>query len=335
MGINQTVDSGYRLKPLHDIHGSFQRQIAYYNQSATPCPDLEKTAGDAGLSSKCFSLTSLNDEFILSADIIWITLDTVPDIRWSEKLHERTEAERLNLIFELSHESLDSVCAFFSDCENVTFLAEPTNADRFMALAGASHTISNMLNSPVAEARDRQLEQLHSEVQRIAQLLARLNGDNSSLLGMAQPTHAARIPASPFIEDHVHAPARGFSAQLAPDPSVPSVSPRIVRSIIRQRRLRDEFFSGEMFADPAWDMLLDLYAAKLERMRVSVSSLCIAAAVPATTALRWIKTLTDTGVFDREADPHDGRRIFVTLSKDTMIAMNRYFARVSDEHLPI
>ena len=42
-------------------------------------------------------------------------------------------------------------------------------------------------------------------------------------------------------------------------------------------------------------MLLDLLAARLERERVSVSSLCIAAAVPPTTALRWIRTLTDKG----------------------------------------
>lgn len=333
MGINQAVDSDNRINSLYDIGGSFQRQIAYFNQSATRCHGLEKSASDAGFSSKYFSLSSLNDDLCLSADIIWITVENVGDIRWLYKLYERTKAECLNLIFELSHESLDSVCALFSDCENVTFLAEPTDADRFMALAASTRATGNMLNSPMVEARDRQLEQLHSEVQRIAQLLARLNGDNGAPAGKFPP--ANRLPASPFIEDHVHSPARGFSAQMAPDPSLPSVSPRIVRSIIRQRRLRDEFFSGEMFADPAWDMLLDLYAAKLERMRVSVSSLCIAAAVPATTALRWIKTLTDTGVFDREADPHDGRRIFVTLSKDTMIAMNRYFARVSDELLPI
>src|SRR3546814_1843272 len=44
-------------------------------------------------------------------------------------------------------------------------------------------------------------------------------------------------------------------------------------------------------SDPAWDMLLDLYLAAERNTRpVSISSLCIASAVPATTALRWIKT---------------------------------------------
>src|SRR3546814_4614981 len=61
-------------------------------------------------------------------------------------------------------------------------------------------------------------------------------------------------------------------------------------------------------------MLLDLMAAHLSGQRVSVSSLCIAAAVPATTALRWIRALTAHGLFLRQADPSDGRRVFIALS---------------------
>jgi DNA-binding MarR family transcriptional regulator len=57
-----------------------------------------------------------------------------------------------------------------------------------------------------------------------------------------------------------------------------------------------------------------------------VSSLCIAAAVPATTALRWLKTMTSQGIFLRRADPHDGRRVFVELAPAASQAMRRYFA---------
>ena len=76
--------------------------------------------------------------------------------------------------------------------------------------------------------------------------------------------------------------------------------------------------------------LLDLFAARLERQPVSVSSLCIAAAVPATTALRWIKTMTDAGLFLREADPRDGRRIFIALTESVCEAMARYFEALDD-----
>ena len=44
---------------------------------------------------------------------------------------------------------------------------------------------------------------------------------------------------------------------------------------------------AELFGDPAWDMLLDLTAARAEHTRVSVTSLCIASAVPPTGAPGW------------------------------------------------
>jgi DNA-binding MarR family transcriptional regulator len=101
-----------------------------------------------------------------------------------------------------------------------------------------------------------------------------------------------------------------------------------VRAVIRARRLRTRYFPEHLFADPAWDMLLDLLQAEIAQLRVPVSSLCIAAAVPATTALRWLKTLVQEGNFVRRADPHDGRRVFVELAPDASRALRRYFAEV-------
>ena len=75
-------------------------------------------------------------------------------------------------------------------------------------------------------------------------------------------------------------------------------------------------------------MLLDLLQAELSHLRVPVSSLCIAAAVPATTAFRWLKTMVQEKLFVRRADPHDGRRVFVELAPDTSYALRRYFAEV-------
>ena len=47
----------------------------------------------------------------------------------------------------------------------------------------------------------------------------------------------------------------------------------------------------ELFADPAWDMLLDLLQAQISHLRVPVSSLCIAAAVPASSS--WPSAAVD------------------------------------------
>ncbi len=108
----------------------------------------------------------------------------------------------------------------------------------------------------------------------------------------------------------------------------PLPDPRLVRRIIRQRQLRARFFDGELFADPAWDMLLDLTAARAEHTRVSVTSLCIASGVPPTTALRWIGQMTEAGLFQRVEDEADRRRAFIALTDRAADAMARYFAEL-------
>jgi DNA-binding MarR family transcriptional regulator len=113
------------------------------------------------------------------------------------------------------------------------------------------------------------------------------------------------------------------------------VSAADVRKAIRARRLRSRPFPDVLFEDPAWDMLLDLYAAHLERAQVSVSSLCIASAVPPSTALRWIGRMTEDGLFVREPDPFDRRRAFMALSEAALDRMNRYFATLAQNGLAI
>ena len=98
-----------------------------------------------------------------------------------------------------------------------------------------------------------------------------------------------------------------------------------MRKIIRQRQLRSEFLAGELFADPAWDILLDLTAARAEHTRVSVTSLCIASGVPPTTALRWISQMVEAGLLVRVEDESDRRRAFIELSDKAADAMARYF----------
>jgi hypothetical protein len=123
------------------------------------------------------------------------------------------------------------------------------------------------------------------------------------------------------------APIGGFQAfpTTASDASR-TIDAKALRDIIKTRRLRDRFFANELFADPAWDILLDLKAAAQEGQKVSVSSLCIAAAVPPTTALRWITAMTESGMLVRRQDPDDARRVFIDLSDDTNAKLDDYFA---------
>lgn len=102
----------------------------------------------------------------------------------------------------------------------------------------------------------------------------------------------------------------------------------LARQTYRNRRLRDDIFlQSEFFGEPAWDILLDLFIAAKERRRVSVTSACIGAAVPATTALRWVSILEEQSLLQREADPRDARRIYVRLTAIGYAAMVDYFNR--------
>ena len=183
-------------------------------------------------------------------------------------------------------------------------LIDATPSDRAVALARlVTWTVAKNagVNDDVSrDSGDARLRQLSDEISRIAATLARLS------------TGPGQIPVE------------------KPEPAgeAPPVSLETVRQVIRARRLRARYFDEEMFADPAWDMLLDLLQAEIAQHRVPVSSLCIAAAVPATTALRWIKSMTDAGLFKRRADPHDGRRVFVELAPQPSDALRRYFKEV-------
>jgi DNA-binding MarR family transcriptional regulator len=98
-----------------------------------------------------------------------------------------------------------------------------------------------------------------------------------------------------------------------------------VRQGLHARAQRGRFFSARLFSDPAWDMLLELYAASLAQRRLSVSRLSERARVPLTTALRWISALEKEGAIERQADPLDGRRVFIMLSEEGRSAMSAYF----------
>jgi DNA-binding MarR family transcriptional regulator len=103
----------------------------------------------------------------------------------------------------------------------------------------------------------------------------------------------------------------------------------------KARNTRSFFFADELFADPAWDMMLELYASELGQQRVAISDVCIASGVPVTTGLRWLQKLVNNELVERTPDPLDGRRVWVTLSLSGSSAMRRYFDAVTTTSMPI
>ena len=238
------------------------------------------------------------------AAAVWVELDgdggSAMD-RLLERLSADASDERYGAIVSAPRDLIDPIDSAVGS--NVAIVIDGSDAERAAALAlavsksGRGHSVADVASDQSAE----RLRQLSDEVSRIASTLARLSTGPTT-----EPRH--------FVPQ-----AQG---------EAPAISADTVRSVIRARRLRSRFFADDLFADPAWDMLLDLLQAEIAQLRVPVSSLCIAAAVPATTALRWLKTMTDKGLFVRRADPHDGRRVFVELAPDASTALRRYFAEV-------
>ena len=241
----------------------------------------------------------------IAASAIWLELDRDCGAEMDEVLDfiaSDLAGRQFGAVVAATAELIDPVAARIDDSA-VELIIEADEAERVSALAVATARagIQPRLSDIASDQNAERLRQLSDEVGRIAATLARLS------TGPAAPPRRVE-------------PAAGSD--------VPNLSVETVRAVIRARRLRTRYFPEYLFADPAWDMLLDLLQAEIAQLRVPVSSLCIAAAVPATTALRWLKTLAQEGIFVRRADPHDGRRVFVELAPDASRALRRYFADV-------
>ncbi|HKY80820.1 MAG TPA: MarR family transcriptional regulator [Sphingobium sp.] len=207
--------------------------------------------------------------------------------------------------------------------ERTQLLCAPDHADLAAALLTAGgRTQQRTVHEVNQESEGVRLQQLSEEVSRLARTLEALTARPRP----ATPSFALGPRISDQPSDYIGMPALEPLGAAKDKGEVPPVGSAQVRDLLRARRLREEFLPGDLFADPAWDMLLDLLAARIDQERVSVSSLCIASAVPPTTALRWIRTLTDKGFVQRQADPHDGRRVFITLADHTVEALTHWFA---------
>lgn len=232
------------------------------------------------------------------------------------RLDMRAAHAGAQLLVSTSLEALDEVFACL-DQSVPQILVDPTRGERVIALGRVLGTVPRMRARELSEDDRLHLLRLTEQVGQIAERLEKLSekAEMGGIFNLGSPKPDYR--GSPDAERALVRPPR---------PPLPDA--RLVRTIIRQRQMRSEFFDGDLFADPAWDMLLDLTAARVERTRVSVTSLCIASGVPPTTALRWIGQMTEAGLMERVEDETDRRRAFIELSDRAADGMARYFERL-------
>lgn len=98
------------------------------------------------------------------------------------------------------------------------------------------------------------------------------------------------------------------------------------RSTYRQRRIRDKQMGEDLFGEPSWDILLDLFIAHLENRVVRLGAIGGTNTISATTILRRADVLEQRGLIQRKLCPHDGRRVDITLSEQGIVAMYRLYS---------
>lgn len=238
------------------------------------------------------------------------------------RMDTRVAKSGARMIVATSSAGLEDV---FGACaeSGAQILVDPMRAERVIAIGRMLTEVPTMRVRELSETDRLALLRLTEQVGKIAERL-----DGIDPVGWGQDV-APSAPAFGFgnqVDSYI---ALDRQPQRKTRAALPSA--RLVRKILAARKARARFVDPELFADPAWDMLLDLTAARVEHQRVSVTSLCIASGVPPTTALRWISQMVDVGLFERVEDDTDRRRAFIRLSDKAADAMARYFAEVGQD----
>lgn len=125
------------------------------------------------------------------------------------------------------------------------------------------------------------------------------------------------------------------SVEITALPADPPADPlRLAQHLYQARKLRNELFAdnADLFGEPAWDMMLDLFIASQKRQRVNVSSACLAGVAPHATSLRWLGSLERRGFVIRDPDPSDRRRVYVRLSGRGIDMMRRLLGSISADY---
>jgi len=171
----------------------------------------------------------------VSASALWVELGADGG-EAMDTLLSRVNADvgsgRYGAVVSAPRALLDPLAARLTD-RSIQIVIDGSDADRAAAMAVAYSGVDDpgRVFDVATDRNSERLRQLSDEVGRIAATLARLS------VGPEAALQRSRVPETS---------------------AVPDVPLETVRSVIRARRLRGRFFPEELFADPSWDMLLDL-----------------------------------------------------------------------------
>ena len=110
----------------------------------------------------------------------------------------------------------------------------------------------------------------------------------------------------------------------------------LVRSMIEMRASRRDFVPHWLFGgEAAWDMLLELYCAKLSgNAAVRLSTLTAPATAPASAASRWLRALQEANLVVVTKHILNGPEV-VAISDEGYRALESYFEAVHPSSLSL
>jgi DNA-binding MarR family transcriptional regulator len=179
----------------------------------------------------------------------------------------------------------------------------------------------------------RHTEGLRNSTLALINMLQRQAG---KLLGPMDVTTAA-----PSVQPTPVTPPANICTELIPEvvtrrrpPGAGSpVDSETIHTLLRLQSLQQAAFGQGVIDVAAWVMLLDLLLSRINGKRLGVTALCIGAGVPLTTALRRIDELIASGLAERQADPEDRRRCFVSITDKGEECVRMYVEMLREEVL--
>ena len=102
---------------------------------------------------------------------------------------------------------------------------------------------------------------------------------------------------------------------------------QLVSHVVHARRTRSDFFAPEIFSDPAWDILLVLFLAKVRGEGMTLDQLAKAAGSSISASVRWIHIMDRAGLVQWRCDPSGGENKMVELATRGWSAMVQWAQR--------
>ncbi len=118
---------------------------------------------------------------------------------------------------------------------------------------------------------------------------------------------------------------------LAPPAGIKDGILLAARRAWRARRERQRIFGELILADPAWDILLDLFIGRIEGRTVTPASLGVAIGSSEATILRWLAQLIEAGLAASVSASSSKSDRPLSLTDDGLNLMCDYFIRTSPD----